>query len=199
MRRSRSSGRRSDSARAGVRSQPAKRSAAHRAGGPPGDDALGHARTCGRLRRSGRRPPRCTPLMKAASSLARYRAALATSSAVEKRPSGIVDRGFACRASSSGPRRTRPTGRCRLNTGLMQLTRMLSGPSSAASDFDSVMAAPLDALYPGQPRARTDAGRGSDGDEAAATLAAEHRHGVHGGQVQALHVDLRSSGRTPPR
>jgi hypothetical protein len=35
-----------------------------------------------------------TPLMKAASSLAKYKAALATSVAVEKRPSGMVLKNF---------------------------------------------------------------------------------------------------------
>src|SRR5690606_27353309 len=89
-----------------------------------------------------------TPLMKAASSLARYSAALATSSAVEKRPSGMVARNFARRASSTGPPANsadRPVSG--LNTGLMQLTRMLSGPSSAAIDLLVVMTAPLEPLY----------------------------------------------------
>jgi hypothetical protein len=44
-----------------------------------------------------------TPLMNAASSLAKNSTALATSSAVEKRPSGIVARNFASRSSVSSP------------------------------------------------------------------------------------------------
>ena len=45
-----------------------------------------------------------------------------------------------------------------LNTGLMQLTRMLSGPSSAASDLLVVITAPLEPLYQVRPgRGRTPA------------------------------------------
>ena len=43
-------------------------------------------------------------------------------------------------------------------TGLMQLTRMLSGPSSAAKDLLVMMAAPLEPLYQVRPgRGRTPA------------------------------------------
>ncbi len=38
-----------------------------------------------------------------------------------------------------------------LNTGLMQFTRMLSGPSSAAKDLLVVMTAPLEPLYQVRP------------------------------------------------
>ena len=45
-----------------------------------------------------------------------------------------------------------------LNTGLMQFTRMLSGPSSAASDLEVVITAPLEPLYQVRPgRGRTPA------------------------------------------
>src|SRR6187551_3247971 len=100
-----------------------------------------------------------TPEMKAASSLARYRAALATSSAVENRPSGMLAMNLARTASSIGPPANsadRPVSG--LNTGLMQFTRMLSGPSSAASDLLVVMTAPLEPLYQDRPgRGRTPA------------------------------------------
>src|SRR5687767_4725091 len=100
-----------------------------------------------------------TPEMKAASSLARYKAALATSSAVEKRPSGMEARNLARRASSTGPPANsadKPVSG--LNTGLMQFTRMLSGPNSAASDLLVVITAPLEPLYQVRPgRGRTPA------------------------------------------
>ena len=57
-----------------------------------------------------------------------------------------------------------------LNTGLMQFTRMLSGPSSAASDLLVTITAPLEPLYQVRP-GRGDARRGGDVDEAAAPLA----------------------------
>src|SRR4051812_38987830 len=90
--------------------------------------------------------------MKAASSLARYKAAFATSSAVENLPRGIVARNFARRASSTGPPANsadKPVSG--LKTGLMQLTRMLSGPNSAASDLLIVITAPFDPLYQARP------------------------------------------------
>src|SRR5690349_11303288 len=100
-----------------------------------------------------------TPEMNAASSLDRYRAAFATSSAVENRPSGIVARNFARRASSTGPPANsadRPVSG--LKTGLMQFTRMLSGPNSAASDVLGVMRARLEPLHLARPgRGRTRA------------------------------------------
>src|SRR6218665_2140048 len=86
--------------------------------------------------------------MNAASALARYSTAVATSSAVEKRPNGMVARNLARRVSSTGPpakSADRPVSG--LNTGLMQFTRMLSGPSSAAIDLLVVMTAPLEPLY----------------------------------------------------
>src|SRR5215212_694257 len=93
-----------------------------------------------------------TPEMKAASSLA-------TSMAVEKRPRGMVARNFARRASSTGPPANsaeRPVSG--LNTGLMQFTRMLSGPNSAASDLLVVITAPFEPLYQVSPgRGRTPA------------------------------------------
>src|SRR5674476_995853 len=93
-----------------------------------------------------------TPLMKAASSLARYRAALATSSAVEKRPSGMLARNFAMRSSVSGPPANSVASPVSgLKTGLMQLTRMLSGPSSAARDLEMVITAPFEPLYQVRP------------------------------------------------
>src|SRR6478609_5830595 len=100
-----------------------------------------------------------TPEMKAASSLARYRQALATSMLVENRPSGIVARNFARRASSTGPPANsadRPVSG--LKTGFTQFTRMLSGPNSAASDLLVVITAPLEPLYQVRPgRGRTPA------------------------------------------
>ena len=97
--------------------------------------------------------------MNDASSLARYSAALATSSDVEKRPSGMVARNFAMRSSvSSPPANSVASPVVGLNTGLMQFTRMLSGPSSAASDLLVVMTAPLEPLYQVRPgRGRTPA------------------------------------------
>src|SRR3569833_184328 len=100
-----------------------------------------------------------TPEMLAASSLVWFCAAFATSSDVEKRSSGIVARNFARRASSTGPPANsadRPVSG--LNTGLMQLTRMFSGPNSAASDLLVVITAPLEPLYQVSPgRGRTPA------------------------------------------
>ena len=93
-----------------------------------------------------------TPLTNAASSLARYSAALATSSAVEKRPRGMVARNFARRVSSTGPPANSAASPVSgLNTGLMQFTRMLSGPSSAAMDLLVMMTAPLEPLYQVRP------------------------------------------------
>ena len=93
-----------------------------------------------------------TPLTNAASSLARYSAALATSSAVEKRPRGMVARNFARRVSSTGPPANSAASPVSgLNTGLMQFTRMLSGPSSAAIDLLVVITAPLEPLYQVRP------------------------------------------------
>ena len=86
------------------------------------------------------------------SSLAKYKAALATSKAVEKRPSGMEAMNLARLASSTGPPANsadKPVSG--LNTGLMQFTRMLSGPSSAAKDLLVVMTAPLEPLYQVRP------------------------------------------------
>src|SRR3954464_10792482 len=78
---------------------------------------------------------------------------------VEKRPSGIVARNFARRASSTGPPANsadRPVSG--LNTGLMQFTRMLSGPSSAPRDLLVMIPAPFEPLYQVTPgRGRTPA------------------------------------------
>ena len=52
-----------------------------------------------------------------------------------------------------------------LNTGLMQFTRMLSGPSSAASDLLVVITAPLEPLYQVRPGRGPHAGGGGDVDE----------------------------------
>ena len=84
---------------------------------------------------------------------------MATSSAVLKRPSGMVARNLARRASSTGPpANSADSAVSGLNTGLMQLTRMLSGPSSAAIDLLVVITAPFEPLYQVSPgRGRTPA------------------------------------------
>src|SRR6218665_925002 len=110
----------------------------------------------------------------------------------------MVARNLARRVSSTGPpakSADRPVSG--LNTGLMQFTRMLSGPSSAAIDLLVVMTAPLEPLYqvsPGRGRrpaggGGAEAGGGGDVDEAAAAGFAHRRHGVDGAQVDAFHVD----------
>src|SRR6218665_2284009 len=123
----------------------------------------------------------------------------------------MVARNLARRVSSTGPpakSADRPVSG--LNTGLMQFTRMLSGPSSAAIDLLVVMTAPLEPLYqvsPGRGRrpageagglggvgggeggGGAEAGGGGDVDETAAAGFAHRRHGVDGAQVDAFHVD----------
>src|SRR6218665_420456 len=114
--------------------------------------------------------------MNAASALARESTALATSSAVEKRPNGMVARNLARRVSSTGPpakSADRPVSG--VNTGVMQFTRMLSGPSWGA--------------IPLLVGAGAQAGGGGDVDETAAAGFAHRRHGVDGAQVDAFHVD----------
>src|SRR4249920_1045009 len=92
------------------------------------------------------------PLTSAASSEARYRQALATSSGVENRPSGMVARN-ALRASSvtAPPANSADRAVSGLKTGLTQLTRTLSGPNSAAMDLLIRMTAPLELLYTVRP------------------------------------------------
>src|SRR6218665_2418146 len=86
--------------------------------------------------------------MNAASALARESTALATSSAVEKRPNGMVARNLARRVSSTGPpakSADRPVSG--LNTGVMQFTRMLSGPRLGAIDLLVGVTGPWEPLY----------------------------------------------------
>jgi hypothetical protein len=139
------------------------------------------------------RPPSTsmqTPLMKAASSLARYSAALATSRAVEKRPSGMVDRNLARRASSSGPP-ANSAGQAgigvehRVDAVHPDVVRPEFGRQRLAQRDDRA----LGAVVPGQAGPRAQAGGRGDVDEAATALRAEHRRGVHGREVQAFHVD----------
>ena len=85
--------------------------------------------------------------MKLASSLASHRAALATSSEVQSRPSGTV----ASKASRGLAPRKEDSSGVSPATGQSALTRMLSGPSSAAIDLVMVMAAPFEALYQVRP------------------------------------------------
>ena len=73
--------------------------------------------------------------------------ALATSSGVEKRPSGTVARKrFLASSVTAPPANSAESEVSGLNTGLTQFTRMRSGPNSAAIDFDIRITAPLELL-----------------------------------------------------
>src|SRR6218665_2265548 len=66
--------------------------------------------------------------MNAASALARESTALATSSAVEKRPNGMVARNLARRVSSTGPpAKSADRAGSGVDTGVMQFTRGVWG------------------------------------------------------------------------
>src|SRR6218665_1692058 len=123
--------------------------------------------------------------MNAAAALARESTALAASSAVEKRPSGMVARNLARRVSSTGPpAKSADRPGSGLNTGVMQFTRVLSGPRSAAIHLlVGVDAGAGGAVVPGQSGAGAQAGGGGDVDETAAAGFAHRRHGVDGAQV----------------
>src|SRR5450830_269293 len=110
--------------------------------------------TAGLVRGYTQRPPstsRQAPVMKEASSEPRYRQALAISSGVEKRPSGIVAVNFLRFSGVSGTPMNSVSRPVAEITGLTQLTRILSGPSSAAIDLLVVITAPLLPLYQVRP------------------------------------------------
>src|SRR3954462_13528555 len=89
-----------------------------------------------------------TPLTIAASSDARYKQAFATSSGVEKRPSGMVAMNLRFISSVTAPPANsaeRPVSG--LKTGFTQLTRILSGPNSAGIDLDRMITAAFELLY----------------------------------------------------
>src|SRR5450830_1956953 len=112
--------------------------------------------TAGLVRGYTQRPPstsRQAPVMKEASSEPRYRQALAISSGVEKRPSGMVAVNLLRFSGVSGTPMNSVSKPVAEITGLTQLTRMLSGPSSAAIDLLVVMTAPLLPLYRSGPDA----------------------------------------------
>src|SRR4051794_15215198 len=95
------------------------------------------------------RPPstsNATPVMKAASSEASQRAALAMSSGVDSRPKGIDARNFSRISGVSAPMNfsSIPVSPA---TGQRQLTRMFRGANSTAIDFVAVIDQPFDALY----------------------------------------------------
>ena len=106
------------------------------------------------------RPPstsRHAPVMNAASSDAKNTAAVAMSVGCDRRPSGIDAMNFARISGVSAPMKSAsmPVSPA---TGLMTLTRMLSGASSAAIERDVTIAAPLLPLYQVSPgRGRTPA------------------------------------------
>ena len=90
-----------------------------------------------------------TPLTRLASSEARYRHAFATSSGVENRPSGMVARKrFFASSVTAPPANSAERLVSGLNTGFTQFTRILSGPNSAAMDFDIRITAALELLRP---------------------------------------------------
>src|SRR5688572_19803217 len=87
-----------------------------------------------------------------ASSEARSTQALATSSGVENRPSGMVARNaFFASSVTAPPANSADSAVSGLNTGLTQFTRTLSGPNSPAIDLDSRITAPLELLYTVRP------------------------------------------------
>src|SRR3954468_22536528 len=93
-----------------------------------------------------------TPLTRLASSEARYRQALATSSGVENLPSGIVARKrFFASSVTAPPANSADRLVSGLNTGFTQFTRILSGPNSAAIDLDIRITAAFELLYTVRP------------------------------------------------
>src|SRR4029077_9998282 len=95
------------------------------------------------------RPPSTSstlPVRKEASLEARNSVALATSSMVAKRPSGTVALNWARNSGESPPMNVGNSGVSAM-TGAIAHTRIPSGASSAAIDFDSRFTAPLEALY----------------------------------------------------
>ena len=93
----------------------------------------------------------------AASSEARNTAALATSEGRDSRPSGIVATNFA-RSSGVSPPMNSASNPVSPATGLITLTRILSGASSTAIERLVTIAAPLLPLYQVSPgRGRTPA------------------------------------------
>src|SRR3954463_4111201 len=93
-----------------------------------------------------------TPLTIAASSDARYKQAFATSSGVEKRPSGMVAMNLRFISSvTAPPANSAESPVSGLKTGFTQLTRILSGPNSAAIDFERTITAPFELLQTVRP------------------------------------------------
>src|SRR5207342_1540950 len=95
------------------------------------------------------RPPSTSstlPVRNDASPEARNSVALATSSMVAKRPSGTVALNWARNSGESPPMKVGNSGVSAI-TGAMAQTRIPSGASSTAIDFDSRFTAPFDALY----------------------------------------------------
>ena len=96
------------------------------------------------------RPPstgNSTPVMNEASSLPKYAAAAAISVGSARRPRGMADTSFLRFSGVSGiplNDSNRPVG---VRTGQIALTRMFSGPSSAAIARESEFTAPFDAAY----------------------------------------------------
>src|SRR3954451_23110408 len=99
------------------------------------------------------RPPSTSstlPVRKEASSEARNSVALATSSMAAKRPSGTGALNWARNSGESPPMNVGNSGVSAM-TGAIAQTRIPSGASSAAIDFDSRFTAPFDALYQASP------------------------------------------------
>jgi hypothetical protein len=90
------------------------------------------------------------PVRNEASSEARNKVALATSSMVAKRPSGTVALNCARSSGESPPMKVGSNGVSAI-TGATAQTRMPSGASSAAIDFETRFTAPLEALYQVRP------------------------------------------------
>src|SRR2546428_12638176 len=106
------------------------------------------------------RPPSTSkqaPVMNDASSEARNPAAVAMSDGNDKRPNGIVAMNFARISGVSSPMKS-ASNPVSPATGLMTLTRILSGASSTAMERLVTIAAPLLPLYQVSPgRGRTPA------------------------------------------
>src|SRR5437762_3715231 len=99
------------------------------------------------------RPPSTSstlPVRKEACSEARKSVALATSSMVANRPSGTVALNCARSSGESPPMKVGSNGVSAM-TGATAQTRMPSGASSAAIDFETRFTAPLEALYQVRP------------------------------------------------
>ncbi len=94
---------------------------------------------------------RHTPVMNPASSDTRYTAALATSSGCDSRPSGMVATKRARFSGVSGTPMKDSSMPVAPITGQMALTRMRSGASSTASDFEIRFAAAFEPLYQVRP------------------------------------------------